>query len=56
MKGLIGAVEELQIIIKSPEDHWSTVTRERKLANQLLHDKRDQLISLVKSWLVVVVC
>ena len=48
MRKLSGVIDELQGIVDRPEDHWTKVAKEFRLANEMLCQKRDQLISLVR--------
>ena len=57
---MAGVINELQAIVECPEDHWTKVAKEFRLANEMLCQKRDQLISLVRKvgvadgWVIVV--
>ena len=44
---MAGVIDELQAIVDHPEDHWTKLVKEFRLANESLCQKRDQLISLV---------
>ena len=50
MRKLAGVINELQAIVEHPEEHWAKVVTEFKLANEVLHQKRDRLILLVRKF------
>ena len=58
---MAGVINELQAIVDYPNNHWTAVVREFKMANEMLRQKRDRLISLVGEWgsgqlLVILAC
>lgn len=48
MKRLVVVIDELQAIVENSDGHWIATVRELRLANEILHQKKDQLISSVR--------
>lgn len=47
---MAGVINELQAVVEHPEDHWTKVVTEFKLANETLRREKDRLISLVRKF------